>query len=187
MIVISVSGPCGSGKSTLIKMLDVEFEFLNSVYKNSKGATLDPTSYESKTDYANNWFSELFMQKEKGKTLLLSDRSPFDSLAYIKEKVEDFKNELSSKFKLLKENEIFHYSILVTATKTELLKRIDNRFNSGDRNETTYKQEVLLLDKSLLFFRQNIPFYDFVLDNTFEAPSETFEKIKKFIGEINNS
>ncbi|HYE22334.1 MAG TPA: hypothetical protein VD998_01955 [Verrucomicrobiae bacterium] len=67
------------------------------------------------------------------------------------------------------------------------MKRIKNRFDNGDRSEADYKQELLLLDNSLCFFSQNISFYDYVLDNTYDIPVQTLDKIKEYIKKVNSS
>lgn len=184
MIVISISGPCGSGKSTLIKMLSAEFELLDCLYKNSKGAKLPTTSYLSKVDYFDKWFKGINLQNKKEKKIIISDRSPFDCLAYLKERKLHYKRELSKNFQLFNQQEIFHYPILITASREELEERIEKRFKNGLVSRDFYNQEMLLLNQSLKFFNRNISFYASVFDTTFDLPNQTFEKIKNFISDI---
>ncbi len=186
MIVVTLSGPCGSGKSTLIKMLELEFECLPVTYRNSirKNVAHDPTSYNSKLEYCDTWFNEILFQLQKGKKLILTDRSPFDSAAYLKEKQEYFKNEVLSKFKMTKENGILYVAILVTASYERLVMRIKSRIENGERNDFLTNVELPLLDKSLQFYKNNLSFFDEVIDTTEESLAQSKKKITEFLSSL---
>lgn len=187
MKIISLSGPCGSGKSTMFNFLKQDYKILYATYKNSRGANLDATKLISKIDYVNNWFSEVQKLKETNLELILSDRSPFDSLAYLTEDIETFKEEIYYQFHRLNEKNITLHPILITASKNELKHRINNRFNSGLRNNDLCSQELFQLNSSLKFFEENISFFEFIIETTNETPNESLLKIKNIIEKINNS
>lgn len=187
MKIISLSGPCGSGKSTIFSFLKEDYKILFTTYKNSRGVNLDATKLISKIEYVNNWFSEVQKLKETNFELILSDRSPFDSLAYLNEDIETFKEEIYYRFNRLNEKNITLHPILITASKNELKHRINNRFNSGLRKKDLCNQELLQLDSSLKFFEENFSFFEFIVETTNDTPNESLLKIKNIIEKINNS
>ncbi|HEX7757688.1 MAG TPA: hypothetical protein VF421_20225 [Niabella sp.] len=178
MTLISLSGPCGSGKSTLIKMLGSKFDCLGVNYRSSKGADLDPTSYESKLAYSRRWFQAVLGEAQKGKTLIVSDRSPFDSVGYLKTMQDKLKTEVLSNFAMLASQGIFHFAILITASSEQLKRRIRSRIENGERNDFLTNKELPLLDKSLKYFADNVSFFDFVVDTSDADPVQSAIEIE---------
>lgn len=187
MKIISISGPCASGKSTMIELLKIEYKILNSTYKKSKGVILDSTKLESKIDYVENWFKEILIHSSNNCELIISDRSPFDSLAYLKEGITEFEALMTKKFESIRQKGILYYSILLTAKNNELKNRIKSRFKNKKRDEQLYKQELNQLENSLSFYNEKMASYDYILDNTTENLEETHMKLKTIIEKINYS
>ncbi|MBB2145759.1 hypothetical protein GM921_09695 [Pedobacter sp. LMG 31464] len=187
MKLISLSGPCGSGKTTLIEILKPNYDFVNSIYKNSDGAQLDPTLYISKMDYVKKWFDEVCVHHNNGKFLIVSDRSPFDSLAYLKVGQSKFKQLLNNNFSKLKHLGIDHYPILITAEKEILRRRIQERHVSGTSSVIEYEQELNLLEKSLLFFEETTRINTLIIDTSNETPLESYLKLRNYVNQISKS
>lgn len=181
MVLITLSGPCGSGKSTLIKMLENNYEFVRTVYKNCNGALLNPNSYESKTDYTVKWFDEIKKHKKQGKKIIFSDRSPFDCVAYLKEKKNTYQREIDTQFQNLEKNGISSCPVMLTAEKEILKNRITNRYTSGNRNMTVYNNEVLNLSFSLNYYKSKMNKYSLIINNSYETPIETYNRLITYL------
>lgn len=178
MILISLSGPCGSGKSTILNVLNNEYVIMSTTYKKCNGAKLDPKTYQSKIDYTNKWFSEAMKLNSEGKKIVLSDRSPFDCLAYLEENIREYELEINHRFNLLDKEGIDYNSILIIASKEILKERILNRYHVGNRRKEWFDRELSSLKESLSFYDDRMKLFDLVIDNSNDSPKETIEKIK---------
>lgn len=183
MIIASISGPCGSGKSSILKFFNDEYELLETTYKKCAGAKLNPKSYESKIDYTAKWFDEINKIENRDK-IYISDRSPYDCLAYLSENVVMYKLELEEKFNLLRNNDIKHVPILITAQPNILQSRIRERYTRGERSKELYNQELKALSSSLEFFEENIAMYEVVIDNSKENIKQTTKRLKSILSKI---
>lgn len=181
MKLISISGPCGSGKSTLIKLISLKEKFIDVVYKNCAGAKLDTTTIESKLDYTEKWFEQVEQFNSNQVKLAFSDRSPIDCIAYLKNDKEKFIELLQDSFTKLNNLKITHKQILLTSEKNILIERINKRCIELKRKKEDCENELIHLSNSLEFFNQNINLFDLIIDNSKLNPKETFDLIKEKI------
>lgn len=185
--LIIVSGPCGVGKSTVLNILWKRYFSINTTYKNSAGANLDPTSLKSKADYTKNWFDEAIKFNTSSQSIAISDRSPFDSIAYLQESVKMFRNSVESNFRKLNKAGVMCHSILLIAEIEVLQNRIKNRYKKGGRNESIYKSEMKNLRSSFNFYQENLISFDFILDNSELSIDETVREIDNYLDRINTT
>jgi len=152
MDVIIISGPSGSGKSTLIKYLDSNYQNININFRNCKNSDKNPTSLISKLDYTKKWFDKIEELYYRNYSIIISDRSPFDNLAYLQEsRYEHFKS-IELEFQKLKLLGINFHTILVTADSEILIERITMRNRIHALHNISYKEELDLLPNSLEYF-----------------------------------
>ena len=181
MKLISISGPCGSGKSTLMKLISQEEECINVVYKTCAGAKLDTTTIESKLDYTKKWFEQVEQFNLNQGKLAFSDRSPIDCIAYLRNDKEKFIELLQHNFTKLNNLKITHKKVLLTSEKNILIERINKRCIELKRKKEDCENELTHLSDSLFFFNQNINLFDLIIDNSKLNPKETFDLIMEKI------
>lgn len=184
MNLIVISGPCGSGKSTLVSHLSTDFEFVNIVYKNCKGANLDSSLVESKIDYTKKWFSSVRNKLENNKSLIFSDRSPFDCCAYIKEDITEYRNMIDSEFNSLNLKGVQIINILLTAEERVLKDRIIKRSKEINENKIKTENQLKQLSDSLLFYKKNDINFVEKINNTYLDENQTFLELKKVLKKI---
>lgn len=177
MRLITFSGPCGSGKSTLAYLLEGNFKRVETTYKDCNGVSMCPNSYESKIDYTIKWFEEIMVQYYIGTEVLISDRSPFDCIAYLKENQKKYQYEVNQQFKQLNKIGIDLTKILVIANKDKLKQRIINR----DRKQSILTNEIADLEFSLEYYYSIIAEFDFVIDSSYLTPTEIKNRLLRYM------
>ncbi len=177
MILTTLNGSCGSGKSTLTDLLKKHYYHVRTNYKDCDGVNLSPNSYESKIDYTLKWFEEIKIHKNIGTKILISDRSPFDCIAYLKENQERYQSEVNRKFEELEKSGICIKKVFITARKNKLKERINNR----GREKLILEAEISDLDLSLEFFSSEIGQCDFLIDSSNTTPLKMRDQIISYI------
>lgn len=180
MNLFIISGPCGSGKSTLVSLLRKDIKVVKTNYKECIGANFCPNSYKSKIDYTLKWFEEIKFQYYNGVDVLISDRSPFDCIAYLKERQEIYHYEVSQQFRKLKKMGVKMTKILLVANNEKLKQRIYNR----NRDYMNLNRELNNLEFSIQFYKQNLNQFDYIIDSSNKPIMKILKQISEYLTDV---
>ena len=176
MKVFCITGPCGAGKSSVMqevparinrkviikhkegyKEQDEDKEFVRRFY-------IDNLLHVSKLKYQAEWFNSCLKYQNEDKTVVLSDRSPIDTVSYVanREKyleiVDKYFEEMTAKFG------IKFYFIYFQVSPEVMLRRIADRLlrETWRKNYNEDDQDVMLRTRT--FFEERLDRWDLVLD-----------------------
>ncbi len=181
MNVICLVGPSAAGKSTALQTLSIEYTTLKEKYMELNVFHLDNRFMVSKWKYIDYWFSCILQANKDGKRLIITDRCPFDTCAYVSNGQSSLFNCLKRSFQELEELGIYTKFILVTAEFNILENRIRERIEK-DPNRINYNE----LDKShnrkaYNFFLQKKDLWNNIIDTSNIQPNDVVRLIKKEI------
>lgn len=135
LTVISFVGPSGSGKSTAMQALTAKHEVLQERYMELNRHQLDNRLMLSKWAYIQYWFDGVLQSKAHGDSLLLTDRCPLDTCAYVREGRSELLNVLTTAINELPALGISVLKVLITARFDILQTRIDSRLKTNTRRQ----------------------------------------------------
>lgn len=130
LTVISFVGPSGSGKSTAMKALCTHYEVLQERYIALNRYSLDNRLLLSKWAYIQYWFDGVLEARGREASMLLTDRCPLDTCAYVREKQSELVQVLETSISELKQIGIAVRTVLATAPFDILQARIESRLGS---------------------------------------------------------
>ena len=182
--IVSFVGPSGSGKSSAIKEVVSEYKVLPEKYMELNQHGLDNRLMLSKWAYINYWFDNVLLAKTSKIDLLLTDRCPLDTCAYVRNGSQELLQVLQLSIDELMERDIFVKKILVTADFEILQTRIENRLKI-DRRRVDYNEENIAHNRRAYdFFANNEYLWDRKIDTCDISKMEVLAVIKKTIESI---
>lgn len=169
LTVISFVGPSGSGKSTAMQALAAKYEILQERYMELNRYQLDNRLMLSKWAYIQYWFDSVLQSKAKGDSLLLTDRCPLDTCAYVRKGRFELLDVLTTSLNELSSLGISMQKVLVTAPFDILQARIDSRLKTDTRRLSYNEGDVEHNRRAYEFYSENAQLWDRVIDTSIVA------------------
>ncbi len=169
LTIISFVGPSGSGKSTAMQMLASKYQILQERYMELNRHQLDNRLMLSKWAYIQYWFDSVLQSKANGDTLLLTDRCPLDTCAYVREGRFELLNVLTTSINELSALGISVQKVLVTAPFDILQTRINLRLKTDTRRLSYNEEDVEHNRRAYEFYSENAQLWDRIIDTSIVA------------------
>jgi hypothetical protein len=83
MLIVALTGPSAVGKTSVTRLLAEKFDVLHESYMEQNVHGLDNRHVISKWAYIGAWFDSIYRRASAGCHVLLTDRSPYDTCAYV--------------------------------------------------------------------------------------------------------
>jgi predicted ATPase len=184
LTVISFVGPSGSGKSTVMDALAEKYEVLEERYMELNRHQLDNRLMLSKWAYIQYWFDSVLQSKAKGVTLLLTDRCPLDTCAYVREGRSELLDVLTTAINELSALGISVQKVLVTAPFDILQTRIDLRLKIDTRRLNYNEADASHNRRAYDFYSENIQLWDRVIDTSIVAQPDLLALCESTIADL---
>jgi hypothetical protein len=88
MLIVALTGPSAVGKTSVTRLLAEKFDVLHESYMEQNVHGLDNRHVISKWAYIGAWFDSIYRRASAGCHVLLTDRSPYDTCAYVDHETE---------------------------------------------------------------------------------------------------
>jgi len=186
LIVISFIGPSAAGKSTAMKQLKENYQVLEERYIELNEHKIDNRLVLSKWGYIQYWFNEVLKAKNRGTQLIITDRCPIDTCAYVSHNSKELLEVIKTSFDELKRLNILVNKILVTCNFEELQDRIYNRLKDDQRRIDYNEGDIEHNRRAYNFFIENISLWDDVIDTSNIDPEATLKSFTSIIEKIIN-
>lgn len=181
LTVLSLVGPSASGKSTVLSKLRTKHKVLEEKYMDLNKFKLDNRLLTSKWAYLNYWFDNILSAKKEGVELIITDRCPFDTCAYVTNHSEELFKILSESFNELNNLGIVLKTILITADFETLQTRINTRIKVEKDREFYNEKNTIHNQNAYNFFESKINCWDYVVDSTLIDQNDVKKKIDEII------
>jgi len=165
--VVSFIGPSGSGKSTAILALSKKHAILQEKYMELNRHQLDNRLMLSKWAYIQYWFDGVLQSKAAtGVNLLLTDRCPLDTCAYVREGRAELLSVLMTATRELGSLNVKMMMILLTAPFDILQGRISLRLKN-EPARLNYNEGVIDHNRrAYSFYTENTHLWDRIIDTS---------------------
>lgn len=181
LIVISFIGPSGVGKTTALNALGNRYNVLKEKYMELNIHGLDNRLMLSKWNYINNWFNEILKYRESGINTLLTDRSPIDPCAYVRNDSKSLLRTILTSYDEMSEMEIYIKKIYVTCDfevlQERVTKRLENETQRLKYNEDKREHNL----RAFEFYENNREYWDDSIDTTKLDEEETVAAFESII------
>ena len=154
MMIIALSGPSGSGKSTIIKELASEYNVLYEKYIPLNVHSLNNRHILSKWKWIGYWFDNVFEFASKNCKLLITDRSPIDTAAYVDNGETILLPAVKSSLEELSNYGHEFRSILITSDIDILIERIKARIADEPKRLSYHEMDIDFSKRVFDFFTQ---------------------------------
>lgn len=185
LIVLSLVGPSGAGKSTVLNSIKSRNNILEEKYMELNKYKLDNRLLISKWTYIDYWFNSIIQAKKQNVKLLVTDRCPYDTCAYVSNNSDELFKIISRSFDELKELGINIKTVLVTGEFQDLQSRIASRMKIEKERELYHEGNEEHNLKAFNFFKAKEGHWDYVINTTKMTKDIVEEKIKEIINKIN--
>jgi len=166
MNVVSVVGPGGSGKSTLVQCFSKYYPVLSEEYDVLSLHGVPPTKILSKWNWISRWFNEVLKMKATNVELFITDRCPLDAVAYVTEREVLLRAVLES-LRELKLLAILVYTFCLDANTDILRKRLSRRKQFKKKYDGgLLESNVRMQEEALGFFRNNKELWSMYFDSS---------------------
>ena len=184
LTVISLIGPSGGGKSTAIKTLSADHEVLQERYMELNCHQLDNRLLLSKWAYIQYWFDGVHKARANGQNLLLTDRCPLDTCAYVLEGRSALLDILKIAINELETLSIRVRTILITADFGVLQTRINRRLADEPRRHEYNEADISHNRRAFDFYSENTQQWDRLINSTQKTESELLLLLKTTIMDL---
>jgi thymidylate kinase len=182
MKVISLVGPSGAGKTTVLEKLKSNYTTNKEMYMELNRHGLDNRLLVSKWLYIGNWFDQILEHFHSGEELVVTDRSPLDTCAYVSKDATVLLELVLSSFNELSNLGIEFKTILVTGDFGTLQERINARLKSEPARLQYNEADTTHNKKAHDFYvNNNHNLFTAMIDSTKTTPEEQAGEIDKLI------
>jgi thymidylate kinase len=184
MKVVSLVGPSGAGKTTVLKKLKSNYTTNKEMYMELNRHSLDNRLVVSKWLYVGNWFDQILEHFHSGKKLVITDRSPLDTCAYVSNDATVLLELVLSSFNELSKLGIEFKTILVTGDFDILQGRINARLKL-EPARLEYNEDNTTHNKNAHdFYVNNQNLFTAMIDSTKTTPEEQASEIDCLIQKL---
>lgn len=181
LTVVSFVGPSGAGKSTAMKILAKKYSVLDERYMELNRHHLDNRLMLSKWAYNQYWFDGVLQAQADGKALLLSDRCPLDTCAYVREGRSALLEVVMQSIRELLERNVTVRKVLVIAPfdvlQARILDRLKRETGRVHYNESDAEHNKRAYD----FYCENADIWERVIDTSTINEGELFSAFESTI------
>jgi len=181
LVVISLVGPSAAGKTSIINLLKDEFEVLSEKYMDLNKFKLDNRLLLSKWTYIDYWYNNIFQAKNDQIEVLITDRCPFDTCAYVYEKSDELFAILEECSSELLNKNIELKTILVTSDFEILESRIKSRIKKESRREFYNEKDRGHNRRAYDFYQKNINYWNNTINTSGMTLSEVKDELQRTI------
>jgi ribose 1,5-bisphosphokinase PhnN len=185
--VVSFVGPSGAGKSTAMKALASKYSVLSERYMELNRHQLDNRLMLSKWAYNQYWFDGVLQAVADGKTLLLTDRCPLDTCAYVREGRIALWEVLMQSIQELSERGVVVHKVLVTAPFDVLQARILERLKRETGRVLYNESDVAHNKRAYEFYSDNAKTWERAIDTSIIAESDLFHVFESTILDLTHN
>jgi len=146
---------------------------------------LDNRLVMSKWSYINYWFDSIMQAKKRNVKLLITDRCPYDTCAYVSNNSDELFSIISRSFNELKELGIIVKTVLVTGEFEDLQTRIVARMKVEKQREFYHESNIEHNLRAYNFFKSKEDNWDYIINTTNMTKDIVEEKINEIINQIN--
>lgn len=180
LTVFSLVGPSGSGKSTLLKELARSYPVLQEKYMELNRFGLDNTLCLSKWGYINYWFNSVLEARGTAK-VLVTDRCPYDTCAYVRSGAEALKTVVHNSFNDIRGVGVRPVLILLTADFDHLQSRIADRLKAEPERLKYHEGEREHNQRAWQFFVANKELWHHAIDSTGMSLQRVHDEVNRII------
>lgn len=180
LTVFSLVGPSGSGKSTLLRELARNYPVLEEKYMELNRFGLDNTLCLSKWGYINYWFNSVLEAREVDK-LLITDRCPYDTCAYVKNGAGALRTLVQNSFDDIRGIGVRSVLVLLTGDFSHLEERISMRLRAEPERLKYHEGEREHNRRAWQFFVDNERLWHYTIDSTEMTLQEVYEEVVRII------
>lgn len=185
LLVLSLVGPSGAGKSTVLNSIKSRNNILEEKYMELNKYKLDNRLVISKWTYIDYWFDSIMQAKGQNVKLLITDRCPYDTCAYVSNNSDELFKIISRSFHELEELGIIIKTVLVTGEFEDLQTRIVSRMKVEKQREFYHESNIEHNLKAYNFFKSKEGNWDYIINTTNMTKNIVEEKINEIINQIN--
>jgi thymidylate kinase len=181
--VVAFVGPGGSGKTTALSSLSESIPMVQSTYRSLNLHNLSARLVLSKWNYIGSWINEVLDAQAQGRTMLISDRAPLDTCAYISIGAEQLLELTSRSMEELASLGVEVTHVLMTADFDTLLRRVRERERLGSDRPHASMDEMVTAYR---FYTDHAYLWNEVIDTTFMNPNQVAFECKKIVSKLRN-
>lgn len=181
MLLIALSGPSGTGKTTLAKKLAFELPVISNKYMELNKYSLDNTLVISKWAYINYWFNQAISNAKDGNTIVVSDRSPIDTCFYANNGTRTILPPLTQSIDELNLLGIKLYHILISCDIKDAKKRISKRLKIEPERKQYHESSMDFIENIYEKYHRDMDYWDATINTSLFSVNEACEKIRKYI------
>jgi thymidylate kinase len=166
MIVISLVGPSAAGKSTVVKHFADRVDTIEESYIELDRHELDSRWTLSKWNFMANWFNRILEKRQDGVSIVMTDRSPLCSAAYVVRGKEEYLNLALHSLDELTRLGVHCYPVLLTARLPVLLERTTRRLKAEPWRARYHEQDGDRAESVRNYFEERSAHWSHVVDTS---------------------
>jgi len=181
LTVVSFIGPTGAGKTKIITALSTKYETEASNYMELDEYQLDNKLITSKWFYFEYWFRKVLSAQKNDYKIILTDRCPYDTCAYVDSGRNELSSIVNSSFKELNDRNITIKKVLITANFDVLQERINKRLLTDQVRIKYHEDDVSYNKRAYEFYMDHKFLCDYVIDTSNISKLQMIDEAKKII------
>jgi len=182
MLVVTLVGPSGAGKTTLANSLRSVYPVYSRSYKEFDHHSLDSRLVLSKWLFIAHWFDHMLSLESANVQVVISDRSPLCAAAYVSpaqaEMLEDICRQSMREFQ---DRGHCIRSVLLTAPVPVLIERAARKLVSEPDRSRYREHEEPHSRRIRSFYESHLELWDTRLDTSSESLSQVKSVTRKLI------
>jgi len=181
-IVICIEGCHGSGKTSIIKGLNLRgYQTMDEAFVNQETYGLHPQSFIMETTWVVDWFKNILKlhHTSSDSCIYIADRSPYSAVLYAKNKTGRWLNPvIQTQIDEVKQLGIDIYTLYIKVSETNLWSRILERLKK-EPARIQYNENSREWMKTVVDFYDNQR-WNYTVSND-DGLNQTVEKIEQII------
>lgn len=164
--VVAFVGPSAAGKTTALRALSDRYSLLPERYMELNRHSLDNRYVVSKWAYINYWFDGVLQANADRKELLLTDRCPLDTCAYVRSSQRELLAIIETAFDELRTTGIQIQLILLIAPFELLQQRIEKRLEIETKRQLYNEADTEHTRRAYDFYLSQEDRFDATIDTS---------------------